>query len=211
METLIAGLRVTDDSLPLSAESIVSVIQQHLNCRHSSRLPVLIVAAAYTAAEKHLGERVLPLEGHNAADLQTGSLGDLEITLVDDDKVVTSYEMKMKRVSREDIDHALTKIREGGKRIDNYLFITTEIVEPEVAGYAATLYDQTGGVEFVILDCLGFLRHFLHLFHRLRQSYLEAYQEILLAEPESAVRQELKEAFLVLRQVAESGASPSST
>jgi DNA adenine methylase len=50
---------------------------------------------------------------------------------------------------------------------------------------------------------MGFLRHFLHLFHRLRIRFLEAYQNLLLAEPESAVRQELKESFLTLRRAAE--------
>ena len=35
--------------------------------------------------------------------------------------------------------------------------------------------------------------------------YLDAYQELVLAEPESAVNQPLKEAFLALRQAAESG------
>jgi len=50
---------------------------------------------------------------------------------------------------------------------------------------------------------MGFLRHFLHFFHRLRIAYLEAYQALVLAEPESAVSQPLKEAFLVLRQAAE--------
>jgi DNA adenine methylase len=55
------------------------------------------------------------------------------------------------------------------------------------------------------LDCIGFIRHFLHLFHRLRAEYVEAYQTLLLAEPESAVPQPLKEAFLSLRHVAEVG------
>jgi DNA adenine methylase len=67
-----------------------------------------------------------------------------------------------------------------------------------------TIYEKTSGTEVVVLDCIGFLRHFLHLFHRLRMQFLEAYQELLLAEPESAVSQPLKEAFLVLRQAAES-------
>ncbi len=35
--------------------------------------------------------------------------------------------------------------------------------------------------------------------------FLEAYQELVLEEPESAVSQPLKEAFLALRQAAESG------
>ena len=56
----------------------------------------------------------------------------------------------------------------------------------------------------VILDCIGFLRHFLHLFHRIRLQFLDAYQELVLAEPDNIVRQELKEAFLVLRRAASS-------
>ena len=73
-----------------------------------------------------------------------------------------------------------------------------------VQDYAKSIYEQTSGIEMIILDCISFLRHFLHLFHRLRTQYLEAYQELVLAEPESAVNQPLKEAFLALRQAAES-------
>ncbi len=62
---------------------------------------------------------------------------------------------------------------------------------------------RTGGIEFVILDCISFLRHFLHLFYRLRMQFLEAYQTLLLAKPESAVRHELKVSFLALRRAAE--------
>jgi hypothetical protein len=38
---------------------------------------------------------------------------------------------------------------------------------------------------------------------RLRINYLAAYQALVLAEPDSAVSQPLKEAFLALRQAAE--------
>lgn len=43
----------------------------------------------------------------------------------------------------------------------------------------------------------------LHLFYRLRMSFLEAYQELVLVEPGSTVSQPLKEAFLAMRQAAE--------
>lgn len=205
IQALLAGLKPSEDALPLSSENIVTLIQQHLNCRGSSRLPVLVVAAAYHAAEKHLGERILPLQAHTAADEQTGAMGDIEITLLCDDDIITSYEMKMKKVTNLDIDRALQKIKNGGKRIDNYIFITTEPFDDEVANYAKSIYEKTDGIEMVILDCVGFLRHFLHLFHRLRFQFLEAYQKLLLEEPESSVRQELKEAFLALRHAAESG------
>lgn len=208
MQTLIAGLKSSENALPLSVEAVINLIEQHLKCRNSSRLPVLIVAAAYQSASEHLGERFLPLQSHNAADEQTGALGDLEITLMGEDRVITSYEMKTKRVTLDDINRALQKIDEKTKqtdrKIDNYIFITTDIIDETVKEYAASVYDITGGIEVVILDCLSFLRHFLHLFYRLRMQFLEAYQELLLAEPESAVSQPLKEVFLALRQAAES-------
>lgn len=204
MQTLLAGLQATDERIPLSSENIVNLIEQHLRCRNSSRLPVLVIAAAYEAAAEKLGERCLPLESHNAADEQTGTLGDLEISLMSDDNVITSYEMKTRRVTKEDIERSLQKINDTRKRVDNYIFITTEFIEPQVLEYAASMYDKTGGIEFIVLDCIGFIRHYLHLFHRLRMQFLEAYQLLVLAEPESAVSQPLKEAFLALRQAAES-------
>jgi len=204
MEALLAGLEQSSDALPLSAEQIVTLIQQHLACRNSSRLPVLVVAAAYQAASSLVGESAKALEAHNAADQQTGALGDVEVCLANEDDVLTSYEMKMKRVTNEDIDRAVTKIVNHSPRIDNYVFITTDVVEPSVAEYAASMYERLNGTEIVILDCIGFIRHFLHFFHRLRIEFLNGYQGLVLAEPDSAVRQPLKEAFLTLRHAAES-------
>ncbi len=203
ISSLLDALEQSEDEITLSSEDIVSLVQQHIGLTNTSRLPVLVVAAAYQAAAEKLGERILPLQAHNAADEQTGALGDLEIMLVGDGKVVTSYEMKMKQVTKDDVDRALQKVR-NLNRVDNYIFITTEKIDEDVTRYAQSLYAPTGGIEFVILDCIGFLRHCLHLFHRLRLEFLEAYQQLVLKEPESAVRQALKEAFLALRQVAES-------
>jgi hypothetical protein len=171
--------------------------------KNSSRLPVLIVTAAYQSVEERMGERVLSLKSHNAADLQTGALGDVEICLKNDDAIVTAYEMKKKRISKTDIDLAVEKILRSSCRIHNYIFITTEKIESECNEYAAEFYEKTGGTEIAILDCLGFLKHFLHFFHRFRKDFLDHYQELVLAEPDSAVSQNLKEAFLTLRKNAE--------
>jgi hypothetical protein len=205
MASLLDALKRSEGALPLSSEAIVTLISQHLACKNASRLPVLIVAAAYEVAGICLSERMLPLNPHNAADLQTGSLADVEICLIGDDTVVTAYEMKMKRVTKEDIDTAVTKIARAPKRIHNYLFVTTDVIDQGVAEYAAALYERMDGTEIAIIDCKGFLRHFLHLFHRIRMDYLNAYQSLVLNEPDSAVSQTLKEAFLALRQAAESG------
>jgi len=205
MASLLEAMKRNEDALPLSSEAIVTLLRQHLDCKNSSRLPVLIVAAAYQAAGALFGETHRPLLSHNAADLQTGSLGDVEICLVGEDSVVTSYEMKMKRVTVEDIDAAATKIARAENRIDNYIFITTDIIEPVVMEYAASFYEKTGGTEIAVLDCMGFVRHFLHLFHRVRTEFLKNYQALVLIEPDSAVSQSLKEAFLALRKAAETG------
>ena len=204
MNSLLKSLERTEGALPLSSEAIVTLISQHLACRNASRLPVLVVAAAYKAVGTRLSERILPLNPHTAADLQTGSLGDVEICLVGEDSVVTAYEMKMKRVTQDDIDAAVSKILRAPNKIHNYLFVTTDVIAPIVSEYAATFYEKTDGTEIAILDCIGFIRHFLHFFHRIRIDYLNAYQTLVLDEPDSAVSQSLKEAFLALRQVAES-------
>jgi DNA adenine methylase len=202
MQQLIADLKQADDTLPLSTEEIITLLSQHLNCKGSSRLPVLIVASAYQTVKDQIGEVNKLLEAHNAADKQTGSIGDVEITLTNDDRIVTCYEMKDKRVTKTDIDVALQKLSKTKSKIDNYIFITTDIIETEVTEYAKSLYENTG-VEFAVLDCIGFIRHYLHFFHRQRNKFLNIYQAMVLAEPTSSVSQPLKEAFLALRRSAE--------
>ncbi|MEW6127009.1 MAG: DNA methyltransferase [Acidobacteriota bacterium] len=202
LETLLAALKPSEGEIALPAESIVTLIHQHLTLPKSARLPVLIVAAAYQAAQEYLGERHLPLEGHNAADKQTGALGDVQIVLKTEDDIITVYEMKAKQVTREDIEIALHKLATSASTIDNYIFITTDRIDEEVKAYAATIHTRIG-IEFVILDCLGFLRHFLHLFYRIRMRFLEAYQNLVMAEPDSAVNPLLKEAILSLRLATE--------
>lgn len=194
-------LRPTGTSQTLPAERIVTLIQQHMSSPRSSRLPVLVVAAAYTTAERYLQERVLPFEGHNVADDQSGAIGDLEITLLSDSNIVTCYEMKKKRITINDIENAVEKVLGRNPNIDNYIFITTEPITPEVFDYAKSQYDETG-IEFAILDCTSFLRHFLHLFYRLRMQFLDTYEDLVLGEPESAVNHDLKIAFLALKQAA---------
>jgi predicted nucleic acid-binding protein len=204
LESLKKRLQEEGAELPLSSEDTVRLIEQHLALKHTSRLPVLVVAAAYRAASEKLGEKVLRLDAHTAADKQTGALGDVEISLLGDNKVVTTYEMKDKPVTTGDIDIAIQKISDGAE-VQNYILVTTAPIDPAVREYANQQYRELGGVEIAVLDCIGFLRHFLHLFYRLRASFLDEYQELVLSQPESAVNQALKEAFLALRRAAQAG------
>ncbi|MBL7129231.1 MAG: restriction endonuclease, SacI family [Ignavibacteria bacterium] len=200
---LISNIGRSTDSLPLSSEQIINLLVQHLKCKNSSRLPVLIIASAYNTISDKFGERASPLQAHNAADSQTGSLGDVEITLMSDDNIVTTYEMKVKKVTIHDINIAIEKISKASQSLDNYLFVTTDVIDDEVIEYAKSFYESIG-VEIAVLDCIGFIKHFLHLFHRFRTHFLDNYQSLVLNEPNSSVGQPLKEAFLALRQTAES-------
>jgi hypothetical protein len=201
MASLLTNLDARHTEIPLSAERLVTLVEQHLRLPHSSRLPVLIVAAAYAVAGSALGERTLPLAMHNAADKQTGATGDIEVVL-ESEQLIAAYEMKSRRVTTSDIDVALQKLHHH--RLEHYVFITTEAIDRDVQEFAALQYERTGGTEVVVLDCIGFLRHFLHFFHQKRNVFLESYQKLVLEEPESAVRQTLKEAWLALRLAAES-------
>ena len=204
MDSLLGSITKTSGILPPSSEAIATLLAQHLSCKNSARLPVLGIAAAYNAVSELIGERASPLKGHNSADVQTGATGDIEVCLVNDDSLVTIYEMKRKPVIRGDIDHAVTKIVGSEANIDNYIIITTESISEEVAEHARAMYDATDGTEIVVLDYLGFVRHFLHFFCRYRGDFLDAYQTLVLAEPASAVPQSLKEAFLALRSALQS-------
>ena len=136
MQSLIRSLKAAHGELALSAEHIITIIQQHLATKGASRLPVLVVAAAYTVAQPYLRERVLPLEAHNAADSQTHAIGDVQITLEAEDNIVTCYEMKMKRVTIGDIALAVQeKLARTTPVVDNDIFITTDVIEIEVAEY----------------------------------------------------------------------------
>ncbi len=202
MASLLHTLEASRGGIGLPAETIVTLIQQHMAFRGASRLPVLVVAAAYHVAGSALAEYPLPLEAHTAADRQTHALGDVQI-VSDVQIMVACYEMKMKQVTVNDIDQTLLKIAQAPQAPQHYIFITTETILPEVIDYSRQMVARHG-VEVVVLDCIGFLRHFLHLFYQRRMEFLEAYQKLVLDEPESAVTPPLKEALLALRLAAES-------
>ncbi len=104
-------------------------------------------------------------------------------------------------VSDPTVFQKIEKIKKSS-HLDNYIFITTEPVKEIVREVAKKSYSSIG-IEITILDCIGFIKHFLYLFYRIRMAFLDEYQKLVLSEPASAVSQELKEAFIVLRKAEE--------
>lgn len=203
LQSLLDAIQTVQTDSVLSAEDIVALIEQHLASKGTSRLPVLIVAAIYQTLVPMLSEQAGTLAAHQAADSQTRLLGDIQIFSTKDQKLLTVYEMKARKMTQTDVDIVLEKIGQAQIPIQNFIFITTEPIDHVLQNHVKKIYNETG-TEIAILDCVTFLRHFLHLFFRLRQDFLEHYQMLVLHEPDSAVSQPLKELFLTLRQAAES-------
>ena len=94
---------------------------------------------------------MLPLNSHHAASIQTGSLGDTAICFVGENPVITTYEMKMKRVTQDDIDAAVAKITRAPTRIHNCLFVTTDAINPMVTEYTATFCEKLAALRLSFL------------------------------------------------------------
>jgi len=64
---------------------------------------------------------------------------------------------------------------------------------------------KTGEINIITFDCIEFMQHFPHLFHRIQTDYLGTYQALVLDEPYSSVGPTLQEAFPGLHQTAGGG------
>jgi hypothetical protein len=197
--------RIKDQKVNLSADSIIQILNQHLQSKRSSRLPVLLVTAAYDVARDYLHKHPKPLQPHTAADIRAGTLGDLEIEFSTHQRLAVVYEMKTRRITINDLERAAQKVAGSPIQIDQYVFITTAPIDASIHGHAAYLSKQIG-IEFMVFDCIHFLKHFIHLFYELRMAFLDRYEQLLLQEPESAVSHELKQKFLELRAAAQQSA-----
>jgi hypothetical protein len=202
MKSLLARLQ-SNTPTTLAVDEIIGLLQQHFAVRGASRLPVLAIVALYQILQALLPERVATIHPHQAADQQTETLGDIEIYLRETEQITAVYEVKFKVVMMVDVQQALHKLAHHPMPIQRYLFVTTKPIEIEIERYCASMYRKVG-VEFAVFDCLSFVRTILYLFHPLRVAFLERYQALVLSEPDSGVTQPVKEAFLALRQAAES-------
>lgn len=88
--------------------------------------------------------------------------------------------MKAKRVTKDDINHALYKINQSGAQIDNYIFITTDVIDLEVKDYAASLYDEMGGSKLLFWIVLAFYAIFYICFTAYDWSFWKHIKDLCL-------------------------------
>jgi DNA (cytosine-5)-methyltransferase 1 len=121
---------------------IVELFRSHFfrpykGSKGASRLPVLALHAIYTVMvpqlRRYSGKTVLKLHAHSAADSQTGSVGDIEISTEVDGKIFEAVEVKHSLIIDEPIAIGVqTKVMD--KFIDRYYILTTHSnCEPDEA------------------------------------------------------------------------------
>ncbi len=182
----------------LGTQQILEIISKHLKMPRSSRLPVLVIAAAYDTTKESLSKHYMRLLPHTAADKPTDVLGDLEIELSGQGIPYIVYEVKDRVITQSDIQNALLKLSERTELPAQYAFVATKPIPSAVYEYIESINRQRLGTELQAYDCLEFLKYFLHLFHEKRTRFLDRYKELVLNEPASAVAQSLKEKLLEL-------------
>ncbi len=176
----------------LAAETTVRLVGDSFARDGTHRLPTLAVKAALRVG----GAFVVEVEAEPAHEwLKEQPPGPGPCTV---------YQARSDRVTSDDLIHAAQWVCEWNPHVGHYVFLIAGAIDPALVRRAAELSAECE-VEFAVIDCLGFLRHFLHFFHRRRTAFLDAYQSLLLDEPESSVGQPLKEAFLASRRAALAG------
>ena len=132
-----------------------------------SRLPVLALHSIYKVMMSELsrynGMKLKDLELHSAADSQTGSIGDIEITN-EDGSIFEAVEVKhMIPISKELVDIAKQKIR--GSQVDRYYILTThsqhdpsEDVQKEVENVKKLL-----GCQMIVNGVIPSIKYYLRL------------------------------------------------
>ena len=118
-------------------------------------------------------------------------MGDVEICLLGT-AVRYLYEMKNRQgVTVRCIEPAVTKIARY-RAVSIIHLYPTEIIEESVANYAVKWYEETGARKSPSWTCIGFTKHFCALCSPRQPDFLNAYQEMVMTEPDSAVSQRLK-------------------
>lgn len=196
-ERMIQSIRAHEAALPPSEECVIGLVENLFRCPGAAPLRHLAVVALIQVIARRSTR-----PGRCRANVGAERSEVNQVECSDPDRGTTLYHHAPTVVTRVAIDEVLDSLANETDKPAHVLFVTTDPIDLTVREYAAGVYQRTGGIEFAILDCLGFVRHFLHLFHRHRGAFLDAYQALVLGEPDSAVSFALKQAFLALRQAA---------
>jgi DNA (cytosine-5)-methyltransferase 1 len=130
---------------------ILGALNEHFSFTNSAHLPVVAIHSIYEMlieqVSQYLGCTLRPLESHQASDLRTGAVGDIEIEDTDGD-VVEGVEVKHGlRIDLPILMAAEEKILKS--RLKRYYILTTHSscnsVDQEVRAIIRKVYKSHGG------------------------------------------------------------------
>ncbi len=179
----------------LLIEDIVNLLNKHFHHKYNAvgaaRLPVLAIYAVYECLiaegqKRFLDKKLQPLESHNSADLQSGRIGDIDITN-EDGSSFEAVEVKFDiAVGRDIIDRGKEKIlRSSAKR---YYILSTAHPREEEKGAIQDIIHQvskTHGCQLVVNGVIPTLKYYLRLLDDTSQ-FIERYANLVFTD--SAVK-----------------------
>lgn len=175
----------------LLIEDIVTLLDKHFHHRYNAvgaaRLPVLAIYAVYECLisegqKRFLDKKLLPLENHNSADLQSGRIGDIDITN-EDGTSFEAVEVKFDiAVGRDVIDRAKEKIlRSSAKRY--YILSTAQPREEEKGAIQDIIHQvsKTHGCQLVVNGVIPTLKYYLRLLDD-TSLFIERYASLVFTD-----------------------------
>lgn len=159
----------------------------------SAMLPGLAIVSIFNVTEDVFSTKT-------NFDKLTDVIDSIESTQLSHDHIVAVYLVMRYVVTIGNLDDATVKPSKRANRIENLAIIAANNICPEVADYAVTLHETTGGTEVVILNCCDFIMHFIYVFQQRRTEFLDTYESLWLSQPDSSVGSASKDVFLALRR-----------
>lgn len=165
---------------------IIGALQTHFSLRNSARLPVIAIFAVYKLLLKDVrsyqNRQLQPLSAHEASDLRTGAIGDIELTDTDG-VVIEALEIK----HRIQIDLAMLLRAEEkilSSQVARYYILTTHancIVNDDVLESIIKRVYQKHGCQIIVNGVLPTIKYYLRLITS-PEAFLAEYTQLLASD-----------------------------
>jgi DNA (cytosine-5)-methyltransferase 1 len=191
----------TPNAGQVTIQSVIKALHQHFFTKYvgagASRLPVLAIYSVYAVSmkdEEYADKRLLPLKSHTTSDTKSSSLGDVEITDVQDN-FFEAIEIK------HDISITPTLVEDAYAKfqqlpLERYYLLTTaspNSVEEQTIEKLISQIRREHGCEVIVNGVLPTIQYYLRRGKR-TAAFLEAYTTVM--QEDFAANTDLKETHL---------------
>lgn len=193
LKTSLTQHRANNSQLILN---IVNAFGVHFDLKQSARLPVLAIYATYQCIfpdiNRYKSMSLEELSRHEAADIRTGSVGDIEI-FDQNGNVFEAVEVKH-NIKIDDVIVRRAKEKVTDSTVERYYILTThKDCMIDDAGILRTIVDvfQSTGKEIIVNGVIPTIKYYLRLSSN-PMAAIECYTKLLCEEP-SITKDQLSE------------------